>query len=257
MRLILFLTISFTTILFALSGEEVFKTKCASCHEYYISQNRLNANYDHNNTDLKLKAPTLTELSFRLKDQVGDRTTDAEGQKFEIEEFLADYLNNPNKDKSVLRKKIRHTFPVMPSMKGKVSEEEIEKLADFMYEYAENMMIEHGVKRYSYTEALEIAKKEGKIILIEGYIPFCRGCMKMDREVMVETEVKEALNRDFVFVKKNLLVEKLPLGMKRLGTPSFYFIGSHGAEVIDMIEGTGTVKEFLELLASIKREDQK
>jgi hypothetical protein len=45
--------------------------------------------------------------------------------------------------------------------------------------------------------------------------------------------------------------------MKRLGTPSFYFIGSHGAEVIDMIEGTGTVKEFLELLASIKREDQK
>jgi hypothetical protein len=247
---------SFTTILFALSGDEVFKAKCASCHEYYIPQSRLNVNYEHNNTELNLKAPTLTELSFRLKDQVGDRTTDAEGQKFEIEEFLVDYLNNPSKNKSVLRKNIRHIFPVMPSMKGKVSEEEIEKLADFMYEYAENMMIEHGVKRYSYTEALKIVKNESKIILIEGYIPFCRGCMKMDREVMVDAEVKEVLNRDFVFVKKNLLIEKLPLGMKRLGTPSFYFIGSHGTKMIDMIEGTGTVKEFLELLASIKRKEQ-
>jgi thioredoxin-related protein len=238
------------TALFALSGEEVFKQKCASCHDYYIPQTKLNTNYEHNNTDLKLKAPTLTELSFRLKDQVGDRTTDAEGQKFEIEEFLTIFFKDPaSNKKSILKKQTRKVFGQMPPVE--VDEDEVEALADFMYDYAEQMMIRHGVKRYSYEEALRKAKAEGKIILIEGYIPFCRGCIWMDRNVMVEPGVKEVLNRDFVLVKMNLLLEKLPLGMKRLGTPSFYFIDPSGEKVIDMLEGTGTVEEFLSLLKRI------
>jgi thioredoxin-related protein len=239
------------TVLFALSGAEVFEKKCASCHDYYIPQTKLNINYEHNNTDLKLKAPTLTELSFRLKDQVGDRTTDAEGQKFEIEAFLTSFLKDPaSNKKSILKKQTRKVFGEMPPVE--VDEDEAEALADFMYDYAEQMMVKHGVKRYSYEEALKKAKAEGKIVLIEGYIPFCRGCIWMDRNVMVEPVVKEAINRDFVLVKMNLLVEKLPLGIKRLGTPSFYFIDKEGKKVLEMVEGTGTVEEFLKLLASVK-----
>ncbi len=247
------LTLLASAVLFAMSGEEVFKTKCASCHSpYYIPQSKLNINYQHNNKDLNLSAPTLTELSFRLKDQVGDRTTDAEGQKFEIEEWLVTFLKEPSSNKkSILKQETRKVFGKMPPVE--VSEAEAEALADFMYDYAEKMMIEHGVKRYSYKEALKKAKAEGKIVLIEGYIPFCRGCIWMDRNVMVEPEVKAALNKDFVLVKMNLLVEKLPLGMKRLGTPSFYFIDAKNEKVIDMLEGTGTVEEFLSLLESIKK----
>jgi len=242
-----------SSMLFAFSGEEVFKTKCASCHTpYYIPQSKLNINYQHNNKDLNLSAPTLTELSFRLKDQVGDRTTDAEGQKFEIEEWLTAFLKDPSSNKkSILKKETRKVFGDMPPVE--VDEDEVEALADFMYDYAEKMMVKHGVKRYSYEDALKKAKAEGKIVLIEGYIPFCRGCIWMDRNVMVEPEVKVALNKDFVLVKMNLLVEKLPLGMKRLGTPSFYFIDAKNEKVIDMLEGTGTVEEFLSLLESIKK----
>ena len=256
MKRILGLLVATGTALFALSGAEVFEKKCASCHDYYIPQSRLNVNYEHNNSDLKLKAPTLTELSFRLKDQVGDRTTDPEGQKFEIEEWLSTFLKDPaSNKKSILKKETRKVFGQMPPVK--VDEDEAEVLADFMYEYAEEMMVKHGVKRYSYEEALKKAKDEGKIILIEGYIPFCRGCIWMDRNVMVEPEVKAALDKDFVLVKKNLLVEKLPLGIKRLGTPSFYFITGDGTKVIDMLEGTGTVEEFLELLEEKKEEAKK
>jgi len=242
-----------SSMLFALSGEEVFKRKCASCHHpYYIPQSKLNVNYQNGNKELNLSAPTLTELSFRLKDQVGDRTTDAEGQKFEIEEWLGAFLKNPSANaKSILPKRTRAVFADMPPVD--VEEEELEALADFMYEYAEKMMIEHGVKRYDYEEALKKAKSEGKIVLIEGFIPYCRGCIWMDRNVMVEPEVKAALERDFVLVKMNLLVEKLPLGMKRLGTPSFYFIDAKKEKVIDMLEGTGTVEEFLSLLESMKK----
>ena len=249
---ILGLLMTMGTVLFALSGAEVFEKKCASCHDYYIPQSRLNINYEHNNTDLKLKAPTLTELSFRLKDQVGDRTTDAEGQKFEIEAFLTAFLKDPaSNKKSILKKQTRKVFGEMPPVQ--VDEDEAEVLADFMYDYAEQMMIKHSVKRYGYEEALKKAKAEGKIVLIEGYIPFCRGCIWMDRNVMVEQVVKEALNRDFVLVKMNLLIEKLPLGIKRLGTPSFYFIDKEGKKVLEMVEGTGTVDEFLMLLKGVKR----
>jgi len=246
-----------SAVLFAMSGEEVFQTKCASCHTpYYIPQSKLNVNYQHNNTDLNLSAPTLTELSFRLKDQVGDRTTDAEGQKFEIEEWLTTFLKDPSSNKkSILKKETRKVFGNMPPVE--VDEDEAEALADFMYDYAEKMMLKHGVKRYSYEDALKKAKAEGKIVLIEGYIPFCRGCIWMDRNVMVEPEVKAALNKDFVLVKMNLLVEKLPLGMKRLGTPSFYFVDSDGKTVLEMVEGTGTLEEFLGLLSSVKEKREK
>lgn len=240
-----------SSLLFAVSGEEVFKKKCASCHEPYIPQSKLNENYEHNNTLLRLKAPTLTELSFRLKDQVGDRMIDAEGQKFQIEEWLAQFLKDPTaQTKSILPKRVRAVYGTMPSIT--VNEDEIEALADYMYEYAEKMMIAHGVKRYSYEDALKKAKTEGKIVLIEGYLPYCRHCIRMDRNVMVEPMVKEVLDKDFVLVKMNLLIEKLPLGMKRLGTPSFYFIDPRDPKVIDMFEGEGTVDEFIDLLKSIK-----
>ena len=76
----------------------------------------------------------------------------------------------------------------------------------------------------------------------------------MNREVFVEKVVKEALNRDFILVKKNMLLEKLPLGLKGLGTPAFYFITSDGKDVIDKIQGTGSVDEFLAILEEIKKD---
>ena len=74
----------------------------------------------------------------------------------------------------------------------------------------------------------------------------------MDREVMVEPEIREFLDKSFVVVKTNVITEKLPLGMKSLGTPSFYFIKSDGKTIIDQLNGYGNKEEFLELLKSIK-----
>ena len=139
-------------------------------------------------------------------------------------------------------------------MKGKIGEEEIEAVTQFIFDYAEAMISDNGVQTYSYEEALIIAKKEHKMIMIEGYIPYCRYCIKMDREVMVEDVVKEALNKDFIVVKKNLLIETLPLGIKKLRTPSFYFIDSDGKRMIDSVEGFGNMQTFLDLLKMIKDE---
>ena len=73
----------------------------------------------------------------------------------------------------------------------------------------------------------------------------------------VEQKVKDIMEKDFVFVKVNVLTEKLPLGMKRLSTPSFYFIDSDGKTVLDMVAGFGTIEEFIELLESVKAKAKK
>ncbi len=181
---------------------------------------------------------------------MGDRRADKESQLLEIEDFLMEYLTHPDKKRTILFDRTIQNFKTMPSMK--ITEEELELLVPYMFDFSEKMMVKHSVKRYSYEEALKKAKKENKIVMIEGYIPFCRGCIQMDREVFVEDRVKEALNRDFVVVHENMLIEKLPLGLKSLGTPSFYFITNDGKKVIEQVVGIGTVEEFLELLHEIK-----
>ena len=239
-------------LLWAESGEEIFNKRCGACHIDYIPQSKLLVNYAHNNRDLNLSAPTLTELSIRLRDQVGDRRGDKESQLMEIEDFLLAYLSHPDKKRTILPNKVASHFETMPPMK--ITEEEAELLSSFMFDYFEAMMVKHSVKRHSYREALVKAQRTDKIILIEGYIPFCRGCIKMDREVFVEDKVKEALDKDFVVVKKNLLIEKLPLGLKSLGTPSFYFISSDGKKLIDQLQGVGDVEAFLDLLALMQEQ---
>ena len=235
------------------TGEAIFQKNCMACHSLYIPQTKLLNNFEHDNKVLNLKAPTLNQLSFTLKSRIGDRKADAESQLFAIENFIANYLEHPNKREGVIPRYINKFFGIMPSMKGLLDDDEIEAVSQYIFEYAENMMVKHGVKRYTYEEALKVAKKEGKIIMIEGYVPYCRFCIRMDREVLVEDNVKKVLNKNFLLVKIDLLLEKLPLGIKRLGTPSFYFIKSNGKEVIDTVEGFGNDIEFIELLDDVKK----
>jgi len=249
MKIVLFI-VMFGSLLFSgNSVKEIFKIQCGSCHLGYIPQSKLIKNYENNNSDLNLTAPTLTELSFRLREKIGDRRADKESQVLEIEDFLLDYVNHPDKKKSILRERVLKHFKTMP--KQKLSEDDAELLSEYMFDFSEKMIVEHSVKRYGYDEALVKAKKENKIVLVEGYITSCRGCIKMDREVFVEDEVKQALNKDFVLVKQNVLAKKLPLGLESVGTPAFYFITNDGKHLIDGLQGTGDIEEFLDMLSLI------
>jgi thiol:disulfide interchange protein len=174
----------------------------------------------------------------------------------EIEEFLYNYLNNPDRNKSIIPEDILTLYKTMP--KVEISEDEAEALAIYLFDIGRDIIKKHIMKIYpTYKEALEVAKRENKIVMIEGFITYCRGCIKMDREVFIDKRVKEALEKDFVVTKINVLGEKLPLGLKSLGTPSFYFIANDGERVIDEVVGTGSVEEFLELLEDIKAENRK
>ncbi len=114
-------------------GEMVFDNKCSKCHEKSMDIQLLMRNFiEEDNKLLNLKAPTGNEISYRLKSQVGS-DEDREFHLLETADFMKDYLYEPDLSKTICLEGVIRHFETMPSMKGKISEEEIEDVNHFLY----------------------------------------------------------------------------------------------------------------------------
>lgn len=120
--------------LFAHPGEAIYVQHCAACHQRYVDKEILAKNFmEMNNTLLDLKAPTVNQLAFRLKQRIGDPEGDREFHLMEVVEFVKDYVFFPDKQKSVCLPEVIRNFDTMPSMKGEISEEELETVTEWIY----------------------------------------------------------------------------------------------------------------------------
>ncbi len=249
MRAYLTSLLLFSSLLSAeVTGKGVYEDKCASCHKLYIPASELIENFmEQNNSILKLDAPTINQIVFRLKSRIGDPKGDEDIHRMEVDSFIADYLMNPDKSKSVCLPKVLKYFKTMPSMKGKISVDEIDAVSTFLYNYNPDDHVEKKLEFVGYIKALETAKKENKIILLKLTREHCHFCKKMDREVFTETEVREALNKDFTVVEIDIGKENLPLGLKKGMTPTFVFVHKD-EEIMAKIPGSWSKKDFLEIL---------
>jgi len=99
----------------------------------------------------------------------------------------------------------------------------------------------------SFDEALEQAKREHKIVLLEVVTTNCQFCKKMEKEVLSKERVQEALAKEFVLAQVNADKQELPLGLSTQMTPMFVFI-SEKENVEDMRLGYIELENFLELL---------
>lgn len=117
-------------------GAKIYEQKCASCHDYFVPVKDLMENFmQTKNEKLKLKGPTLNQLNFRLKQMIGDPNGDLEMHELEVVEFVKDYVFYPDKAKSVCMEEVIEHFETMPSMKGKISLEELEEVGMWIYHY--------------------------------------------------------------------------------------------------------------------------
>ena len=257
MKKVLLAGIFSTLFLWGNEGEEVFKAKCASCHSEFFSIEKLTENFmESGNKLLNLKAPTLNQLSFRLKQQIGDPKGDEDMHRMEVGAFIADYLIKPDKQKSVCMDDVIKYFDTMPSMKGQIDEEEIEVVSEYIYDYDKNLIKSKKVKSENFSVALERASKENKIIMIKATSEHCHYCKKMDREVLIEDEVVKALEEDFISVVVDVSKQKLPLGLKAGMTPTFIFVNKD-SKVIQTIPGSWNKMDFLTILKEAKVANKK
>jgi cytochrome c len=100
--------------LFASSGKQIFDAKCTSCHNIMPPQSK---------TERKaVIAPPIGNILFHL------------GQEFknqeDIKKHIVNFTLNPTKEKAICNSVKR--FGLMPSQKGNITKEELEKVADFL-----------------------------------------------------------------------------------------------------------------------------
>jgi thioredoxin-related protein len=251
MRIALAILLYFN-VLYAMEGKEVYEKKCASCHQGYISMSKLKENFqDYNNTLLKLTAPTLNQLSYRLKKSIGDPKGDNEIHRMEVAAFISEYVQYPDRQKSLCLDEVMQAFKTMPSLKGKISEDELEAVSTYIYDFDEKTVEKNSVQYEGFEQALQKAKKEHKIIMIKVMTKDCYYCKKMDREVMVENEVVDRLEEDFISVAIDISTTQLPLGLKAEFTPSFIFIDENGTVLMNL-PGAWNKADFLDILKEAK-----
>jgi len=245
--------LTFFSILLFSDGETIYKKKCASCHKDYMPMGLLKENFvDFNNTKLHLKAPTLNQLSFRLKSHIGDPKGDEEIHIMEVVEFIKDYIYNPDEAKSVCMKEVLESFDLMPSMKGDISPEDIEEVGEYIYHYDKNSLALHSVKYELFEGALKKAKLENRVIIIKATSKFCHYCKKMDREVLSDDDVLSKLKKDFVLVSVDVYKSSLPMGLKYKVTPTYFFVDAD-KKVLKVVPGALSKEDFLTILEELKK----
>ncbi len=116
-----------TTMLFSQqTGEEVFKQNCAKCHATVLGITN-DGGYDNSYVT---PAPYVDELITKLKEETKTK------EKFSA--FIKEYIENPNKRKTLYGNKGIKKFGLMPSLKGAISDEEKDLLIEYLYNKIEN-----------------------------------------------------------------------------------------------------------------------
>lgn len=99
----------------------------------------------------------------------------------------------------------------------------------------------------SFEEAVQRAKDEHKVILLEISETGCKYCEKMENEVFPQDEIINKLNDDFIILRINGDEQELPLGLSLQMTPMHVFV-SENEDIKDMTFGFLEADDFLELL---------
>lgn len=125
-----FLTATLALVLFtgcgedkslSLDGKKLLQENCSMCHNLDMPPK----------TFENEKAPPMMAVSFHILDFI-KAATPAEKLPNAIE-FVADYVQNPSVSKSFCDKTSLKTYGLMPSLKGKVSEDELRAIARYVF----------------------------------------------------------------------------------------------------------------------------
>ncbi|WP_457746593.1 thioredoxin family protein [Sulfurimonas sp.] len=104
---------------------------------------------------------------------------------------------------------------------------------------------------HTYSEAKEMQKKSGKIIMIDVIRTNCHYCRDMQVNVFDNEDMSQWLQKRFIAVKINLDFDELPLGLSVYFTPTFFFVNSE-EQIVKKIPGSWDIKDFKELTKDIK-----
>lgn len=117
----------------ASDGYKVYQKNCQQCHVEIMERSEV---LKHLKT---LKAPPMIEVSNRLKENVIIKDDDMDVKRRVIVAFIKDYVEHPSIQYSMCHPMALEKFGTMPSLKGKLSEEEKQAVAEWVYDRYEGI----------------------------------------------------------------------------------------------------------------------
>jgi hypothetical protein len=112
--------------LFGVDGYSVYQKKCMQCHVEMMEKQEV---LKHINT---LKAPPMVEVSNRLRENIIIADEDQDVKRRVTIAFIKDYIENPSVQYSMCHPMAIEKFGIMPSQKGKLSENEKQAVAEWI-----------------------------------------------------------------------------------------------------------------------------
>jgi cytochrome c2 len=119
-----------------LNGEKLIEQKCSSCHNLELPPKT----YEDE------QAPPMMAVAFHVKSFI---QTENESQRIpKAKEFVKDYVFYPAASKAFCDKGSLKSYGVMPSQKGKLTDDELDAIATYMFEHftQENLTKEQAIR---------------------------------------------------------------------------------------------------------------
>lgn len=119
--------------LWAVEGYGVYQKHCMQCHVEMMEKREVLKNLKN------LKAPPMVEVSSRIKENIVLKEEDADVKRRVIIAFIKDYIENPSVQYSMCHPMAIERFGIMPTLKGKLSDEERHAVAEWVYDRYEKV----------------------------------------------------------------------------------------------------------------------
>ena len=103
----------------------------------------------------------------------------------------------------------------------------------------------------NYKEALNLAKKQNRPIMVMISQKNCSMCEYMEEVTFENEDVVDFVEANFIPLKLSIAKAK-EIGLKAYGTPTFYFLDPDGKKFTRALVGAAVPKVFLEKIKEIK-----
>ncbi len=129
----IFLILSLNSLLAAGDGYTIYQKHCSQCHVEMMEKKEV----------LKvlhtLKAPPMVEVANRLKENIIIADDDDDVKRRVTIAFIKDYIVNPSVQYSMCHPMAIEKFGIMPSLKGKLHEDERQAVAEWIIDRYKNI----------------------------------------------------------------------------------------------------------------------
>ncbi len=148
-----------------LDGEKLLAQKCTKCHNIDLPPKTFEDE----------KAPPMMAIAFHIRGFI--KTGDDSQRIPKAIAFVKDYVITPSASKSFCDKESLKSYGVMPSQKGKVSQDELQAIAEYMFSH----FTQKNLNEAQLVQNRLNAMPKGERLALQNN---CLSCHKIDKHIV-------------------------------------------------------------------------